>query len=378
MNTRTTMLYYMNGEIITCSNGIRYSCPPAKVVVTNTSATFDELETNICQSFSIDRMQTQLKMNFMYPIFGANGISNYIQIPIKDDDDVRGMFIAVAQASPAVTIEMYLETFPIDHHVMSIGCSQREQIVKESMSSMGYDRMSSPLDCHTYDEDVETIMNSEMVIESVMLMAEIFVDIPVQNDDVDEDEPIENYSSLLGGEYEVPSPLYKELNWDVINVMSDETLTSRDGLWNELYEGLQFENKADLHYVVKRYSIHRNQHFVVCEFDPNLWMVKCKKSINGCKWRLCACHRKTHCMFEITKYIGHHTCAYPKLSQDHSQLDSTLIAREIQSIVKRDPTTSIATLHQILKDKFGYNVHYMRVWEARRTTVEKVFGEGVW
>ena len=286
MKTHTTMLCYMNGEIITCSNGIHYSCPPAKVVVTNTSATFDEFEANICQSFSIDPMQTRLKMNFRYLVFGANGISNYIQIPIKDDDYVKGMFIVVAQASPTVTIEMYLETFPIDHHVMSIGCSQREQIVEESMFPMGYDRMSSPLDCHTYEKDVETRMNSEMVIESVMLMAKIFVDIPVQNDDVDEDEPLENDSSLLGGEYEVPSPLYKELNWDVINVMSDETLTSRDVLWNEsneLYKELGFENKADLQYVVKRYFIHRNQHFVVCESDPNLWTVKCKKSIDGCK-----------------------------------------------------------------------------------------------
>ena len=106
MKTHTTMLCYMNDEIITCSNGIHYSCPPAKVVVTNTSATFDELEANICQLFSIDRMQTQLKMIFRYPVFGANGINNYIQISIKYDDDVRGMFIVVAQASPAVTIEM--------------------------------------------------------------------------------------------------------------------------------------------------------------------------------------------------------------------------------------------------------------------------------
>ena len=168
---------------------------------------------------------------------------------------------------------------------------------------MGYDRVSSPLDCHIYEEDVETRMNSEMVIESVMLMDENFVDILVQNDDVDEDDPLENDSSLLGGEYEVPSPLYKELNWDVINAMSVETLTSHDGLWNEskeLYKGLRFENKEDLHYVVKGYSIHRNQHFVVCESDPNLWIVKCKKSSDGCKWRLRACRRKTHCMFEIT------------------------------------------------------------------------------
>ena len=127
------MLYYMKGKIITCSNDIRYSCHPAKVIVTNTSATFDELEANIWQSFSIDRMQTQLKMNFWYPVFEVNGISNYIEIPIKDDDNVRGMFIAIAQTSPAITIEMYLETFPIDHHVMSIGCNQRKQIVEESM-----------------------------------------------------------------------------------------------------------------------------------------------------------------------------------------------------------------------------------------------------
>ena len=28
-----------------------------------------------------------------------------------------------------------------------------------------------------------------------------------------------------------------------------------------------------------------------------------------------------------------------------------------------------------MKDKFGYDVHYMRVWEARRKAVEKMFGD---
>ena len=112
--------------------------------------------------------------------------------------------------------------------------------------------------------------------------------------------------------------------------MSDETLTSRAGLWNEsneLYERLQFENKVDLQYVVKHYSIHRNQHFVVSNSNPNLWAIKCKKSSESCKWKIHACYRKTHGMYEITKYISPHTCAYPKLLQDHSQLDSTLITR---------------------------------------------------
>ena len=38
----------------------------------------------------------------------GNGNINYIQLPIKDDDDVRLMFHVVAQIPPSNTIEMYL------------------------------------------------------------------------------------------------------------------------------------------------------------------------------------------------------------------------------------------------------------------------------
>ena len=61
MKSYTTLLCYMNGEIITCPNGVCYSCLPRKVVVTNTNITFDVLEANVCRSLSIDHLQTQLK-----------------------------------------------------------------------------------------------------------------------------------------------------------------------------------------------------------------------------------------------------------------------------------------------------------------------------
>ena len=91
--------------------------------MTNIDATFDKLEANVCQSLSIDRLLTRLKMSFRYPIFRTNEIINYIQVPIKDDNDVRRMFIIVAQASPTVSIEMYLKTCPINYHAVSMGCS---------------------------------------------------------------------------------------------------------------------------------------------------------------------------------------------------------------------------------------------------------------
>ena len=54
MKTYTTLLCYMNGAIITCPNNVCYSCLPIKAVVTNTDTIFDELETNVCLSLSVD------------------------------------------------------------------------------------------------------------------------------------------------------------------------------------------------------------------------------------------------------------------------------------------------------------------------------------
>ena len=95
---------------------------------------------------------------------------------------------------------------------------------------------------------------------------------------------------------------------------------------------------------------------IVIESEPDMRAVKCKKWFEGCNWRLCACRYKFHGLFDITKYTGPHTCVYPKLSQDHSQLDFTFIAREVQNVVQSDHTISIVA-HQIVKDKVGYNVH---------------------
>ena len=44
-------------------------------------------------------------------------------------------------------------------------------------------------------------------------------------------------------------------------------------------------------------------------------------------------------------------------------------------MVQRDHMISIATLHQMMKDKFGYDVHYKKIWEAKRKAMIKAFGD---
>ena len=226
-------------------------------------------------------------------------------------------------------------SFTIPMHIESLGPSQ--QMVEENTSS--------PMYMQSYDNDMEHIVRVDLtrVIDSIVMNIDILpgndddnVELFDEDDgnedimDMEDNENIENYASLLGGgEHDVPAPIFRELNWDVINSMTDKDLIAHAGLWNESHElikGLRFESKVDLQYVVKRYSICRNQHLIVIEFEPDMWVVKCKKWSEGCNWRLRACRRKCHGLFEITKYIGPHTCVYPKLSQDHSQLDSTFIA----------------------------------------------------
>ncbi|RVW63217.1 hypothetical protein CK203_058954 [Vitis vinifera] len=299
-------------------------------------------------------------MVFRYPVPFPNGRGtiNYVHLPIRDDGDVSIMFTVVAQFPPPNTIEMYCQTSSIDYHSMLSSFTTPMHIESLGPSQQMVEKnTSSPMYMQSYDNDMEPIVRVDMagVTESIVMTVGNYVDILPGNDynnvelfdeddrnediiDMEDNENTENDASLLGGgEHDVPSPIFRELNWDVINSMVDKDLIACTGLWNEsdeLFKGLRFESK-----------------------------------------RLRACHHKSHGLFEITKYIGPHTCVYPKLLQDHSQLDSTFIAREVQNVVQSDHIISTAALHHIVKDKFGYNVHYKRIWEAKRKTIIKIFGD---
>ena len=110
MDGLITIVYYMNGEIIDGPYGVGYSCPPERCILVNNTITYDELKDKLCHVMSIDCAHTKLSMVFRYPILMPikNGNINYVQLSIKDGDDVKLMFHAKAQIPPSNTIEMYL------------------------------------------------------------------------------------------------------------------------------------------------------------------------------------------------------------------------------------------------------------------------------
>ncbi|RVW71050.1 hypothetical protein CK203_057850 [Vitis vinifera] len=181
-------------------------------------------------------------MVFRYPVPFPNGKGtvNYVPLPIRDDGDVRIMFTVVTQSPPPNTIEMYCQTSSIDYHPVPSS-------------------FTTPL-------HIESLVRVDMagITEPIVMTDENYVDILPGNDDdnvklfdeddgnedimdMEDNENTENDASLLGdGEQDVPSPIFRELNWDVINSMADKDLIARTGLWNEsdeLFKGLRFERK---------------------------------------------------------------------------------------------------------------------------------------
>ncbi|XP_022153527.1 uncharacterized protein LOC111021011 [Momordica charantia] len=52
-----------------------------------------------------------------------------------------------------------------------------------------------------------------------------------------------------------------------------------------------------------------------------------------------------------------------------------MISREFCDAVRANPSTSIAILRDLIKEKFGYHVPYRRVWEGKTKALARIFGD---
>ena len=242
MDGLITIVCYKNCEIIDGPYGVGYSCPPKRSVLVNNMITYDELEDKLCHVMSIAHAHTKLSMVFRYPILMPieNENINYVQLPIKDGDDVKLMFHVVAQISPSNTIEMYLQTCPMDHSCRPSIPFNEENSTNDMEIQATSDVMRGNIEMDT-DEGKGTLV---IVTQSFIITSENYVDISLTNKDdgvelyneeeineqiyVDEpdDEPLINKTSLDGNQHFMSSPMFKHLNCDVINNMPFEPITA--------------------------------------------------------------------------------------------------------------------------------------------------------
>ena len=181
MDGLITTVCYKNGEIVDGLYGVGYSSPLERGILVNNTITYDELEDKLCHVMSIDRAHTKLSMVFRYPILMpiGNGNINYVQLPIKDGDDVKLMFYDVAQIPLSNTIEMYLQTCPMDHSCRQSIPFNEENATNDMEILATSDAMRGNFEMDTNEGEG----NLAIVTQSVIIAFENYVNIPLTNED---------------------------------------------------------------------------------------------------------------------------------------------------------------------------------------------------
>ena len=94
----------------------------------------------------------------------------------------------------------------------------------------------------------------------------------------------------------------------------------------EFHAGMIFSDREVVVQAVKNYSLSRSVDYKVHESEPLTFYCKCKHFGSGCHWLIRVSFRKNQDIWEVRKYNGPHTCTSAMLSQDHTKLDSDMIA----------------------------------------------------
>ncbi|RYR57735.1 hypothetical protein Ahy_A05g023443 [Arachis hypogaea] len=77
--------------------------------------------------------------------------------------------------------------------------------------------------------------------------------------------------------------------------------------------------------------------------------------------------------WEIKSYNGSHTCTRVTVSQNHSKLDSNIIAEAIKPLVEVDPSINVKLVIVEVQSKFNYTISYHKVWLEKQKALESIF-----
>nr|KYP33234.1 hypothetical protein KK1_045931 [Cajanus cajan] len=143
----------------------------------------------------------------------------------------------------------------------------------------------------------------------------------------------------------------------------------------DLYVGLEFENKDAVKNAVKQNVMRMHQSFYVVESKKTKWVVRCPNAHDECGWYMRAIESKKSDKSKVTQWGGRHTCLNMSLSQVHNKLNSELIASFIQGMVNQDPAIKISLIQERITSQIGFKISYRKAWMAKQKAIVKIFGD---
>ncbi|GMP89354.1 hypothetical protein CsSME_00040974 [Camellia sinensis var. sinensis] len=89
-------------------------------------------------------------------------------------------------------------------------------------------------------------------------------------------------------------------------------------------------------------------------------------------------HKNLHIPFYHNLHFDNdvpHQCVYPRMNRDNCNLKSEVIAHFIKAQIAISPELPLATIIEVVNEKFQFTISYKKAWLARTKAVAMVFGD---
>ncbi|KAF7815194.1 uncharacterized protein G2W53_029163 [Senna tora] len=298
--------------------------------------TFAELKELIHRILKLSQNQVVSEIIYRMP-YGRNPI-NFLSAKVSDDEGMGSMLHCHMQCLeflPILVIEICANT----------SAAMQPFEATDYIPHIEFNRRAEPNEELLDDEEFDALIGND--IEDPPSGAEYEEEDFDDNSDGDADDiqPIR---------YFVPTEAQSLCNVPP-NPYDDEWSAGGGEVWNEtsnLKKGLVFPDKKSLGEAVKKFSFKRHINYNVTRSRGKSYETTCVKHDNGCPWRVRACLKANIGMWLIIKYDGDHCCVTPSVSQDHSKLDSDIIAGLIRGMVERSADIPMSQIIQRVKEEY--------------------------
>nr|XP_027069017.1 uncharacterized protein LOC113694296 [Coffea arabica] len=271
--------------------------------------------------------------------------------------------------------------------------SFRDRESPEHVGSYGLDFTAGPSHCNSpladdSEHDVEDVQKSESVDVSGS-DSDGEIEQRGVHQDVENHQPFDAFGNLSY------APRGLKFFSNLGNIDDDEHLTDESELErnvifseekNNIRMHMRFESKQQLSRAIRMWSINNNREFRVVESKSNTWVAKCKSAVQRsfttaadsseppCDWCVRAVKKKTHGLWQITKWVNDHNCLGDLISNSNASLTSSVITRHIVHNIEDDPGYKVKSIVSHVKEVLKVDVSYKNAWYGRRKAIELVFG----
>ncbi|XP_057759309.1 uncharacterized protein LOC130979782 [Arachis stenosperma] len=146
----------------------------------------------------------------------------------------------------------------------------------------------------------------------------------------------------------------------------------------EFRVGHKFRNREAVLQGVKNYSIMRNAEYQVIKSDRIKYHMQYRQADHWCQWSLRVALRQNLRYWcttwlkqsrvvvfrEVRRVGGVHSYLAPIMSQDHRQLDSSLICRVILPLIQSNPSVNIPVLEGAVQASYHFKPSYRKALQS--------------